>query len=225
MLKNLGLVAGLLLSVSAWAAPFQNGGFENGASVPPCNAYNQTGTVITGWDIYVGNIDWETSGGCGWNASTGNYSIDMIGTGGIGGIEQTFDTVPGVVYLVQFDMAGNYGGTDTVIKPLDVTVAGNTTHFTFNTTGHSATNMGWTTKSLQFTATSTSETIQFVSDLTASTGTRDAGATLDNVRIAPLADAGAAIAVPLRAAPWIAGMLVGAGAFALRRRRRASGLC
>jgi choice-of-anchor C domain-containing protein len=219
MQKILGLVAGFLLSMSAWAAPFQNGSFEFGPSPPPCNAFNQSGTsVLTGWDIYVGNIDWETSGGCGWNSSSGNYSLDMIGTGGIGGIQQTFDTVPGVVYLVQFDMAGNYGGTDTTIKPLDVTVAGNTTHFTFDTTGHSAISMGWTTKSLQFTATSTSTTIQFVSDLSASPGGGNAGAALDNVRIAPLADASVATAVPLGVTPWIEVMLVGLAIFGLRRR-------
>ena len=221
MHKSLGLVAGLLLSACACAAPFQNGSFENGAALPPCNAYNQTGTVITGWTIYLGDIDWETSGGCGWTASSGGYSIDLIGGlgGGVGGIEQTFDTVPGVTYLVRFDMAGNPGGSDPTLKPLDVTVAGNTTHFTFDTTGHTATSMGWTTKSLQFTATSASETIQFVSDLSASAGSHNSGAALDNVRIGPLADAEVAVAVPLGAAPWVAMLLLGLAVFGLRRRR------
>ncbi|MEO8847527.1 MAG: choice-of-anchor C family protein [Casimicrobiaceae bacterium] len=220
MYKSIGLIAGLLLSVAATAAPFQNGGFESGATLPTCNLYNQTGTVMTGWNIYIGNIDWESSGGCGWIAASGGYSIDVIGdsTGGIGGIEQTFDTIPGVVYLVEFAMAGNPGGLDPPIKPLAVTVAGNTTNFSFDVTGHSSSSMGWTTKSLQFTATSASTTIQFVSDISANCVSCNAGAALDDVRIGPLNDAAPAVAVPMTGAAWIAMLLLAFAAVGLRRR-------
>src|SRR4051812_40571144 len=91
---------------AAWGAPFQNGSFELGGS--RCNTFNipAGSTTITGWTVSVGNIDWLGAPvpGCGWQASNGNNSLDLVGTGGI---QQTFDTVPGTTYQVSFDMAGN----------------------------------------------------------------------------------------------------------------------
>ena len=89
-------------------------------------------------------------------------SLDLVGSGagGIGGISQTFDTVPGQTYVVSFDLAGNFGAPP-VIKPLAVTVNGVTTNFTFDTTGATGTNMGWVTRSVQFTATGDQQHDQF----------------------------------------------------------------
>lgn len=172
-----------VLAQLAWAAPFQNGSFELGPP-NPCNTFNvpQGNTSITGWVISVGNIDWESGPPCGWDPSDGSNSLDLVGSGGIGGIQQTFDTIPGITYQVQFDLAGNYGAPP-VVKPLAVTINGNTTNFTFDTTGKSAANMGWTTQTISFTAASNSSTINFVSDVTPSGGSLNAGAALDNVRI------------------------------------------
>ncbi|MBK7470168.1 MAG: choice-of-anchor C family protein [Betaproteobacteria bacterium] len=173
-----------VLSGAAFAAPFQNGSFELGG-IGPCNTYDipAGSTLITGWTVSVGNIDWEGPA-CGWQASDGGNSLDLVGqaAGGIGGIEQTFDTIPGATYVVDFDLAGNYGGVP-VIKPLAVTIDGVTTNYTFDTTGRGAFTMGWTTKSLNFTANSTSSTIRFESDVSAAGGSLNAGAALDNVRI------------------------------------------
>src|SRR5947207_12843301 len=102
---------GLTFCGSVSCAPFQNGSFELGGS-PGKNLNIPAGsTVITGWTVSVGNIDWEGAPvpACGWQASNGNNSLDLVGTGGIGGIQQTFDSVPGTTYQVSFDMAGKYG--------------------------------------------------------------------------------------------------------------------
>jgi len=203
----------------ASAAPFQNGSFELGG-VAPCNTFNVPigSTLITGWTVSAGNIDWEGSPpSCGWQPSNGVASLDMVGSGagGIGGIQQTFDTVPGVTYQVLFDMAGNYGAPPT-IKPLAVTINGVTTNFTFDTTGKSGLNMGWVTQSLTFVPVGSSSTINFVSDVSASGGTLNAGAALDNVRIAPLV---ASTPVPLGWAQWAAMLvLIASGTWYLRRR-------
>ena len=157
---------------------------------------------------------------CGWQPSQGNNSLDLVGAsaGGIGGIQQTFDTVPGVTYQVSFDLAGNYGAPP-VIKPLAVTVNGATTNFTFDTTGRSGLNMGWTRQTLTFVAAGTSSTINFVSDVSAAGGTLNAGAALDNVAIAPLAATSSA--VPLDWAQWGAMLLLlASAAWSLRRRRQ-----
>lgn len=201
MKRLAALFALSLWSAAAAAQPFQNGSFEFG-SVTPCNTFNiPTGsTIITGWTVSVGNIDWLGAPvpGCGWQASNGGASLDMVGSGagGIGGIQQTFDTIPGRTYIVFFDMAGNVGAGP-VIKPLAVTVAGATTNFTFDSTGRTGTNMGWVTRSVQFTATSTSTTLNFVSDVSGAGGSLNAGAALDNVRVQLVGDNGPAAAIPL----------------------------
>src|SRR5438067_1410988 len=211
---------GLTFCGSVSCAPFQNGSVGLGGS--PCNTFNipAGSTVITGWTVSIGNIDWEGApvSACGWQASNGNNSLDLVGTAGIGGIQQTFDTVPGTTYQVSFDMAGNYGAPP-VIKPLAVTINGVTTNFTFDTTGRSFNNMGWTTHTLTFVAATTSSTINFVSDVTASGGTLNAGAALDNVQIAPAA-AGVSTPVPLSWTHWGAALLIALVALGALARRR-----
>jgi choice-of-anchor C domain-containing protein len=206
----------LLFATASWGAPFQNGSFELGPP-NPCNTFNipTNDTRITGWTVSVGNIDWESAPPCGWQASNGNNSLDLVGTGGIGGIAQTFDTVPGKTYQVQFDLAGNYGRPP-IIKPLAVTINGTTTNFTFDTTGKGQLNMGWTTHAIVFTAASASSTINFVSDVTASGGTLDAGAALDNVSIDPLATD-----LPIGWAHWAAAVMLALGGLVLLRKRNA----
>jgi choice-of-anchor C domain-containing protein len=204
----------MLLASPLWGAPFQNGSFEAGPP-NPCNTFNIPAgdTRITGWTVSVGNIDWESGPPCGWQPSSGNNSLDLVGTGGIGGIQQTFDTVPGATYQVQFDLAGNYAALP-VVKPLAVTINGVTTNFTFDTTGRGQFNMGWTTKTIVFTATSTSSTINFVSDVTLSGPPLNAGAALDNVRVNQLG------AVPISWAHWAAAvMLALSGVIVFWRRR------
>lgn len=218
MIRPVAVVALFLLGATASAAPFQNGSFETGG--PACFLFNipAGSTIIPGWTVSVGNIDWQGPPPCSATASNGTHSLDLVGTGGVGGIQQTFDTTPGVTYVVSFDLAGNTGAPPT-IKPLTVTVAGVTQNYTFDITGHTSTSMGWTTKTFTFVATGPTATINFVSDVTAAGGTLNAGADLDNVQIAPLGAPTSATPVPLDGAQWvIAAMLALAAGFALRRR-------
>lgn len=209
----------VFLAAPVNAAPFQNGSFEIG-SAAPCNTFNVAAgsTLITGWTVSVGNIDWlGAPPGCGWQASNGAASLDLVGTGGIGGIAQTFDTIPGTTYTVTFDLAGNIGAPP-VIKPLAVTINGVTTNYTFDTTGRTGLAMGWTTKTLQFVATGGSSTINFVSDVTASGGSLNAGAALDNVQITGAAVPQIVSAIPLDWAHLAAALLVLAAAMVHFRR-------
>ncbi len=198
----------------AHGASFQNGSFESGSVPNTCNVYNPPigNTTITGWTVNQGNIDWEGPPPCGWTASDGNNSIDLIGSGvSIGGIEQTFDTIPGQAYKVSFDLAGNYGGAP-VVKPLTVTVAGVTENYTFDTTGKSAGNMGWTTKTFTFVANSSTSTLSFVCNIGFVT---NAGAAIDNVSVDPIVVS----AIPLDWAQWVAALLVVVAGVAILHRR------
>ena len=80
--------------------------------------------------------------------------------------------------------------------------------------------MGWTTKTLTFVADSTSSTIDFVSDVTSSGGFLDAGAALDNVRIAPIS----LTSVPLDWAQWAAAALLALAGLLLLKRKKATAL-
>jgi choice-of-anchor C domain-containing protein len=168
------------------AAPFQNGSFEAGfpiTSPEPCFVTLPSGsTNLTGWTVILGDIDWVAPA-CGVQSQTdGIASVDLVGDQMVGGIQQTFDTEPGYVYEVRFDLNGNFAGPP-VIKPLTVTVAGVVQNYTFDTTGENPGNSAsfWTTKVFTFVATGDSETITFVSDTTGQ-GV-NAGAIIDNVRI------------------------------------------
>ena len=96
-----------------------------------------------------------------------------------------------------------------------------TSNFTFDTTGRSGSNMGWTTHAISFVANSTTSTINFVSDVSASGGSLNAGAALDNVQITAPTVGAASSPVPLTWAQWLAAMLiaVAGGSIFLRRRR------
>ena len=195
MKRILAALFALVCAASASAAPFQNGGFELGTpTADPCNVALPVGsTAITGWTVISGNVEYLTPT-C-WTPSEGSRSLDLVGNGSIGGIQQTFDTVPGQTYQVIFDMAGNPSALfPPPVKNLTVTVNGTPHNYTFDTTAKSTANMGWISYSFLFVASSSSSTISFVSDMTGSTF---AGAALDNVRVqtaGPINDAWTAAA-------------------------------
>ena len=183
MKRFLPALFALVCAAGASAQPFQNGGFELGAP-PGCNIALPVGsTAITGWTVIAGNIDWvspPSAGGCSWVGSEGSFSLDLVGDGNKGGIEQTFDTLPGRTYRVSFDMAGNPSTDFPPVKPLTLTVPGATHGFLFDTTNKSASGMGWLPHARSFVAAGASSTIGFVSDME---GSSFAGAALDNVRV------------------------------------------
>ena len=200
----------------AWpcmAARFQNGSFEN-ASVDPDGSFVTLAvgsTQITGWTVVSGNIDYI--GGY-WEASNGARSLDLVGNQNVGGVEQTFDTVPGATYSVLFDVAGNPTGPPT-IKPLTVSAGTVVQNYTFDSTGKSVSDMGWVTNQLTFTATGKSTTLSFISDTTGAGCCF--GAALDNVRVSVIG-LPAAAAVPLKWAAPLATVLILGLALLLYRR-------
>jgi choice-of-anchor C domain-containing protein len=166
-----------------------NGSFEM-ADINPGNFYIQLNggdTRITGWVVLPSNIHYV---GTYWEASEGLRSLDLDGaTGFAGGIQQTFSTVPGNQYLVSFDFAGN-PGAGPQIKTMRVSADNQSAIFTFDITGKSFSNMGWTRMNWMFTADDSSATLQFVS-LTGSGW----GPALDNVSVTTVGPEGADLLV------------------------------
>ncbi len=84
---------------------------------------------MTGWSLSGGGIDLISGW---WEASDGNYSIDL-NRYSKGGIFQEFDTTPGQKYKVLFDIAGNVDNYP-LIKEMQVSAAGQSQNYSFDIT-------------------------------------------------------------------------------------------
>jgi len=176
------MVCGLLLSTSAVQAQsniIRNGGFEEGCATCSGDTILPFGTtLLTHWDISR-PVRFVRSGK--WDASNGVVSIDLNGEGP-GLIFQTFPTVVGTRYVVQFDMAGNPFSTEaSPIKELRVSAASDFADFAFDITGHNHSDMGYEEQSFIFTANHTETNLGFKSLTLGLEG----GPVIDNVRVEP----------------------------------------
>ena len=162
------------------AATIVNGSFENGAYVDSGAGFmaNVTGsTTITGWTVGGGGVDWvDTS----WTSEDGSRGIDMDASPSQGTLNQTLATTVNKHYVVSFWMAGNpsSGPCSPGPKKLDVRTPFKTKSYSFDTTGQTFTNMGWTEKFFYFQAHGISTQLTFAS-MTAGW----CGAAIDNVAI------------------------------------------
>jgi len=160
-----GGLASILLSASIVGAVSAvhnlNGSFEDGIE-PGAFTMLVAGdnTSIPGWTVTAGSIDYI---GTYWASSDGLRNIDMTGSdGNAGAISKTFPTVVGHTYIVTFDLAGN-PDDGPIVKTLHVDAGGAPTTYTFDTTGKTASDMGWASQTFEFTATAPSTTLNFTS--------------------------------------------------------------
>ena len=176
IIRPLALAGALLGCGLAQANLIQNGSFETGANpggsfIGPLGVGN---TSIDDWAITVGTVDYI--GGL-WQHADGDRSIDLVGTS-LGTINQTFATVLDQIYSVKFAMASNVAGGDNV-KRLKAIAGDFNGDFSFDDTGKTNSDMGWTDKTFQFKAQGTQTTLSFA----ALNGECCFGPALDNVRV------------------------------------------
>jgi choice-of-anchor C domain-containing protein len=148
---------------SAWANITVNGSFETGPLITEPIGFKTLyggATDITGWTVIADSIDYI---GTYWQSSDGLRNLDLSGMTA-GGIKQDLTTVAGMMYLVEFDMAGNPDGPPSV-KTLTVSAGSASQTFTFDTSGTSRGDMHWTRdKSWTFVADAgTTTTLTFMS--------------------------------------------------------------
>ncbi len=126
----------------------RNGSFET-ASVDPGGGFITLpglSTDIAHWTVFGAGIDYN--GGY-WQAAEGRRSLDLNALDP-GIVYAEIQTSPGASYLVTFAMSGN-PDDGPAVKSLRVLVEGKARYFSFDTTGKSKNDMGWTTKSFSFT--------------------------------------------------------------------------
>jgi hypothetical protein len=128
--RSFTLIA-LLVGIGAFPAfadIVNNGGFEaqdishtnyyvtvSAASAPECGAAgNPTLPSLTGWTVTGCSVD--IVNGPSW-AHTGSQAIDLVGSPGPGGIEQSISTTPGAYYNFSFWASSNGGA---ITNGLDV---------------------------------------------------------------------------------------------------------
>jgi choice-of-anchor C domain-containing protein len=139
-----------------------NGSFELGPDVQDV-PLGPGSIAIPGWTVTREPIDCISNA---LRAADGKRCLDIHGSPGCGGIRQSFLTTKGQRYRVTFAMAGSIPGGTTgnrEIKNLGVSAAGMKGEFTFDTTGKSPDNMGWTTKTWEFVAIDGETSLEFYS--------------------------------------------------------------
>jgi hypothetical protein len=222
-----GLIA--LTATGARANLVSNGDFANIGNVWVDNTGDGSDDWLTGgataipdWINVVGfaNEFWVTTpNSYGLSQSPGNgstYFVDLTGQANdtpYGGIEQTIATTPGDKYVLQFDL-GSSTLYDSATNPAALTASATGTSllasqlFTLAPTSSDT----WATEKLDFTADSSSTTIEFLGD--SSITSEYIG--LDNVSVTP-----ATSAVPEPSAwPVILIGLIGLGARTRSRRNQ-----
>jgi choice-of-anchor C domain-containing protein len=161
-----------------------NGSFETGPTPPFGGLYIPApdSTTLSGWTISSGSIDYVGSDY--WPAQDGSRSLDMNGHNA-GTISQNVGGLSvGQRYRLSFYMAGNNNGA-AITFHLQANIGSTSQAFAFDGTGHTYSNMGWTLKTLDFTAANPSMGLSFTS-LDSGIDSGNAGPTLDNVSIAAI---------------------------------------
>jgi choice-of-anchor C domain-containing protein len=172
----------LLASVGVVSANLvTNGGFEMPTASPPFTTIF-TGNGLTGWTIASGSIDLINGY---WQPHSGDQSIDLSGDSP-GMISQNISTIPGNSYDVSFWMAGNPDKQE--VKTLGVYWNGAElgTTYTFDSTGHTYSSMGWKEVTIPgLKATGTSTEIGFLDIAPINYPTDPYGVALDDISVVP----------------------------------------
>ena len=158
-------------------ARFSNGGFEY--PVIPDGAVHSfsAGETIGPWVVTGAGVDLKREPY--WETAEGAQNIDLSAND-MGGVSQTFETIPGLTYTVFYELAGNpVPDRLPAVKTGQILVDGQrVADFAFDTTGRTHANMGYVQRAASFVANDSTTELSFVS-----TTPSDAGPVIDDVRV------------------------------------------
>src|SRR5439155_5977789 len=131
-----------------------NGSFETGPTPPFGGTYVPApdSTTITGWTVSGGSVDYIGSDT--WPAADGSRSLDMNGHDAGTIVQNVSGFTLGNQYRLSFYLAGNNDGSATIFH-LQGKIGSFTQTFTFDATGHTYADMGWSLRTMDFAADDT----------------------------------------------------------------------
>jgi choice-of-anchor C domain-containing protein len=132
-----------------------NGSFEDGPAVNGFLPLDAGSMAIPGWKVTRGQIDYVDN----LEDAGGKRSLDLHGSPGYGGVEQTFRTANGQRYVVTFRLAGS-PNCFFPNKRVVVAAAGESQEFAFDSTGKTPDKMGWVKKEWEFDAVADQTTLE-----------------------------------------------------------------
>jgi len=155
----------LMLAIGFTAGPdasaqIINGSFEPDTSVPGYLALGGGSTAIPGWVTTDSGVEWFNVAAYGAGAAAhGDYALDIANTVySAGGIQQTFPTVPGQTYTIDFmlgtSQSSGRNGTCEIVVTADAQSQ------TFTAVNHNPIIL-WEPKAFSFTADDASATLTF----------------------------------------------------------------
>lgn len=166
-----GMLGMVMLTASpALAAAFSDGSFETPDIATNFQVFT-TGQMIGPWQVTGTSVDLVDGVLNGTPGSDGVQWIDLAGSPGPGGLQQSFDTVNGQQYTVSYDV-GNRCAVSTDARAFVNGVLVDSVTF--------ATNSPFVTRTFVFAATGPSTSLAFDT-----TSTTNCGTSLDNVRFVP----------------------------------------
>jgi choice-of-anchor C domain-containing protein len=157
-----------------------NGSFEEGPDFEVYKALDKDSTEIKGWVVTRGQIDVCHEKDGNWKAADGKRSLDLHGSPGFGGVQQTLTTRVGTKYRLTFQMTGNPQANLTEAK-LTVRAAGADKEFAVDMTGVSHEDPKWTKKTWEFTATDKATVLEIHTAMP--TGHPFGGPMVDDVKV------------------------------------------
>lgn len=161
-----------------------NGGFEAPIVAGPC-CVTSPPTAIPGWTPTpnVNVVAGTFSSSAGNLAKEGNQYLDLVGEGGQGSISQSFATIIGQVYNLNFWYSHNlFSGLNSASARLSAgSLSDSITH-----TGGTNANLNWVYYSNTFTANANTTTLSFVN----TAGAGNEGVFLDAVSVVAVPEPG-----------------------------------
>lgn len=174
-------------------AQLLNPGFEPDTAVGVNNVLPGGSTAVPGWTTTEQGVEWFDAAAFNAASPDGGYAIDLANfTFNSGGIQQTFPTVEGADYTIEFYFGTQRASGRTGTAEIFVDVGGNSTAYQIEST---SAQMLWELRTYEFTALSDSTTLTF-------SNYQDANlhfANIDGIKLVP-APATSAIALTLGAA-------------------------
>jgi choice-of-anchor C domain-containing protein len=132
-----------------------NGSFEEGPDdIGDYKSLDKGATDIKGWKVTRGQIDLI---GTFFVSAHGSRCIDLHGSPGYGGVEQTFKTKKGVKYKVELQLAATPEAGD---RGIWVAAAGDKKKFEVNSGDGTREKLKWEKVNWEFTATADETTLE-----------------------------------------------------------------